>query len=233
MAITLTQIQDYYQSLLARQYAGLPKASATIRNYVSQANGENMLSLMIGAFDVKTALGAQLDIIAKYIGVNRIILVAVSTPFFGFWDDTVASGSQLNLNGFMDASNPAAFIYAEFLSTLSVLYSAQSLSDGNLRTLIALKMISNYGNSSLANINSGLYAFLGMLITAIDNQNMSITYYVSTSIGLPNSTLLNSLPRPTGVSISIVNVQRFTQLTDLAGSVITDRNGSPLITIYA
>ena len=232
MALTLTQIQDYYQSLLARQYVGLPKASATIRNYVAQANGDNLLSSMIASFDISTAIGAQLDIIAKYIGVTRTILVAVNAPYFGFWDASVSAGSQTNLNGFMDAASPDTFVYAEFFSALNALYSAQDLSDGNFRTLIALKMISNFGNSSLANITNGLYALLGTLIFPVDHQDMTMTYWVAPSIGLPNSTLLAVLPRPMGVGITIINQQWPSQLTDRAGSVITDRNGSPLLNRY-
>ena len=234
MALTLTQIQDYYQSLLARQYVGLPKASATIRNYVAQANGENLLTSMLASFDINTAIGAQLDIIAKYIGVTRTILVPVNTPYFGFINDTISiSDPSQNPNGFMDDLHQDTFIYAEFLSDLSALYSAQDLSDGNFRTLIALKMISNFGNSSLANITNGLYALLGTLIFPVDHQDMTMTYWVAPSIGLPNSTLLNVLPRPMGVAIDIINLQWVPELTDRAGSVITDRNGSPLLNRYA
>ena len=233
MALTLTQIQDYYQSLLARQYVGLPKASATIRNYVSQANGENLLSSMLASFDISTAIGAQLDIIAKYIGVTRTILVAVNAPYFGFIDATIATADpSQNQNGFMDADYPDSFIYAEFFSCLNALYSEQTLSDGNFRTLIALKMISNFGNSSLANITNGLYALLGTLIFPVDHQDMTMSYWVAPSIGLPNSTLLAVLPRPMGVGIMIINQQWLPQLTDRAGSVITDRNGSPLLNRY-
>lgn len=233
MPITLTQIQDYYQSLLARQYVGLPKASATIRNYVAQANGENLLTEMLASFDITTAIGAQLDIIAKYIGVTRVILVAVNAPYFGFIDDTLpVNDVTQNQNGFMDAVNPDSFIYAEFFNCLNALYSVQTLSDGNFRTLIALKMISNFGNSSLANITNGLYALLGTLIFPVDHQDMTLTYWVAPSIGLPNSTLLAVLPRPMGVGISIINAQWVPQLTDRASSVITDRNGSPLLNRY-
>ena len=233
MAITLTQIQDYYQSLLARQYVGLPKASATIRNYVAQANGENLLSSMPASFDMTTAIGAQLDIIAKYIGVTRTILVPVNAPYFGFIDATVAVNDvSQNQNGFMDATTPDTFVYAEFFNALNALYSAQQLSDGNFRTLIALKMISNFGNSSLSNITNGLYALLGTLIFPVDHQDMTMTYWVAPSIGLPNSTLLAVLPRPMGVGITIINQQWLPQLTDRAGSVITDRNGSPLLNRY-
>ncbi len=234
MALTLTQIQDYYQSLLARQYVGLPKASATIRNYVAQANGENLLSSMLASFDITAAIGAQLDIIAKYIGVTRVILVAVNTPYFGFINDTLPLNDVTqNPNGFMDAENPDSFIYAEFFSDLNALFSEQTLSDGNFRTLIALKMISNFGNGSLANITNGLYALLGTLIYPVDHQDMTMTYWVAPSIGLPNSTLLNVLPRPMGVAIEIVNLQWLPELTDRAGSAITDRSGSPLLNQYA
>jgi hypothetical protein len=208
MALTLTQIQDYYQSLLARQYVGLPKASATIRNYVSQANGDNLLSSMIASFDISTAIGAQLDIIGKYIGVSRVILGPSEAPYFGFIDSTVATGDpSQNPNGFMDSETPDSFDYAEFFSYLNELVSEETLSDGNFRLLIVLRMISNYGNGSLAGILNSLYSVMGTLIYPVDNKNLTMTYWISPSIGLPNSTLIDNLPRPMGIRVSLVNSQ--------------------------
>jgi hypothetical protein len=99
---TLTQYLDYYQSLMAYQYRGLPRASETIRNYVAQAVAGNFLETLNTAFNLETAVGPQLDTIGKYVGVGRQTAVPIDTPYFGFWDYTETIPANQNPNGFYD-----------------------------------------------------------------------------------------------------------------------------------
>lgn len=246
---TLPEILDYYQSLMARQYAGLPRASANIRNYVAQANGENFLAQLETAFDLNTAIGAQLDIIGKYVGVSRNITVPITTPYFGFWDYTVVDPDDQNPNGFYDysygtgGSAPAvdvpasttltistdtyfasskvdgdlvidanfiqsanSFIYAEFFSYLNSGSSTTSLSDGQYRFLLQLQIVLNHSNGTLASIQSYLHQFFPDQITVVDNKDMTLSYFATTTVPLPVSVLQSYLPRPMGVSLTVTIV---------------------------
>lgn len=99
---TLTQYLDYYQSLMALQYRGLPRATGNIRNYVAQVVAENFLEQLANAFTLDTAVGVQLDTIGKYIGVTRYVEGELDTPLFGFWDYTESDPEAQNPNGFYD-----------------------------------------------------------------------------------------------------------------------------------
>lgn len=99
---TLTEYLDYYQGTMAYQYANLPRASANIRNYVAQAVAENFLEELANCFTIDNAVGKQLDIIGKYIGVSRVVNVPLNTPYFGFWDYTESDPAEQNPNGFYD-----------------------------------------------------------------------------------------------------------------------------------
>lgn len=65
------ELINYYAGLLIVQYAGKPKAYATV-----QASAKpfvmNQLPLAVqNGFDLNTAIGKQLDILGKYIGISR------------------------------------------------------------------------------------------------------------------------------------------------------------------
>lgn len=61
---------DYLANLLIIQYADKPKASATIKALAKMFPTDIILDVING-FDLDTATGEQLDILAKYIGVSR------------------------------------------------------------------------------------------------------------------------------------------------------------------
>lgn len=67
----MTTLQDYYANLLIIQYNGLPKASQTIRLLTEVASGDEILNQLPEAFDVDTAVGAQLDLIGQFVGADR------------------------------------------------------------------------------------------------------------------------------------------------------------------
>ena len=68
---TLQEMQDYYSNLLIIQYNGKAKAKATIE-LITRLIYSNMALLQIrDAFDWRTADLAQLEIIGKWVGVDR------------------------------------------------------------------------------------------------------------------------------------------------------------------
>ena len=68
---TLTDLEDYYKNLLIIQYHNKPKAQATVAQWVDCMTGDGIMLQLWDAFDVDTAIGAQLDAIGRFIGIGR------------------------------------------------------------------------------------------------------------------------------------------------------------------
>ena len=62
---------DYYTNLLISQYAEKPKAKATIEALIRNTGPGKLLNDIAEAFDIDTARGAQLDILARYFNAPR------------------------------------------------------------------------------------------------------------------------------------------------------------------
>lgn len=71
---TLTDLEDYYKNLLIIQYHNLPRATATVGVWTDCMTGDALLTQLWDAFDVDTAIGEQLDIIGKFVGIGRFNL---------------------------------------------------------------------------------------------------------------------------------------------------------------
>lgn len=69
--MTTQQLIDYYASLLILQYVGKPKAYATVQTMVSGVIMDQLPTQVQNGFDIETAVGKQLDILGKYVGVVR------------------------------------------------------------------------------------------------------------------------------------------------------------------
>lgn len=75
----------YYVDKLILQYRTQPKARQQMAIMLKQVMADDLISQFGPAFDIDTAVGAQLDIIGKYAGVSRNIGIAAVVGYFGFW----------------------------------------------------------------------------------------------------------------------------------------------------
>ena len=69
--MTVQELARYYVSLLIVQYQGKIKAEDTIELFTRVILAENLAFDIRDGFDIDTAIGVQLDLIDKYIGVGR------------------------------------------------------------------------------------------------------------------------------------------------------------------
>ena len=76
---TSQDIQNYYADLLILQYKTQPKARANIQALIKELYGSGSLLDMVNGFGLDTAVGKQLDILGKYIGLNRQVKVNIGT----------------------------------------------------------------------------------------------------------------------------------------------------------
>lgn len=101
--MTLQDLTSYYQSLLAYQYRSQPKASQQIQLWAKQAVADFLASSLSTCFVLKTAVGKQLDILGKYIGVSRNIGPGTAQSYFGLW----TYGSTFLQANYQGVWNPA------------------------------------------------------------------------------------------------------------------------------
>lgn len=81
------EIKDYYANLLILQYRTLEKARAHIKALVRNAYADGLLKKVIDGFNIDTAVGKQLDILGKYIGLGRNVKTILSDSGSTVLDD--------------------------------------------------------------------------------------------------------------------------------------------------
>lgn len=168
-------VKDAYTNLLIVQYNNKPKAKATIELIVEQMLAGGLIFDVQDAFDIDTAVGHQLDILGKYIGLDRYYTGQNDLPIaFGF--SNVDEDEPDNVEGF---AIPSDFLTKDgtFLIASEIISNNQKLSDTDYRVLLKLKIIQNTSNHSDKSIDDNLFKFFGTTIYAVDNYNMSMTYF--------------------------------------------------------
>lgn len=136
--MTIPDIIEYYVKLLILQYKGQPRAQSTIRALIKPVIMDGVKFSVQNGFAVASAVGKQLDILGKYIGISR--------------------------NGF-DFSGPV------------------TLDDDEYRKVLMLKIAQNNLGSSLFDIVGFLNLWFPGQIFIFDYADMSISYYIDSSIG--------------------------------------------------
>src|SRR3954466_1367418 len=127
--ISLREATRYYAQLLAYQYRDLPRASQWIELLAKQALGDLFGLQVQDAYNVEDAIGAQLDVIGRYVGASRIVAIPIERPFFGLWIADITDPVLQNVNGLADSLNPAVNPQAIFYRAQMVQASRVMLAD--------------------------------------------------------------------------------------------------------
>lgn len=181
------------------QYGDKSNAVATITAITEEFeliyNNSNILDF---AYDLDNAVGKQLDIIGRIVGINRKVPFAVPKNYFGF---------EGHLNSYPFGSKFNIVVSYPFRSKFEIPYSDGQLNDNDYRFFIKAKIIKNYATSknidsnSLSIQNAVDYLFNGKAYIT-DNYDMSMTLYIDSSYDSSKLTYLENLdllPRPQGV----------------------------------
>ncbi len=207
----IDELKKYYADLLVVQYQ-TPKARAEIELYASvlfpinQGSGNLLIKDVTNGFDIDTAVGAQLDIIAIYVDLVISFLV------FDY-----PAGLYLGLVKYIDIDDPvpsdAVGItdYAEFpdkdgrvLLYDDIKVTLGRLPDEAYRTLLKLKIVTNHSNGSRRQISDSLYESFGDDIQLETGPEvMTIIYkYAKKYESLMDFAIEdNLLPKPAGVKV--------------------------------
>lgn len=191
--------------LLIKQYWEKPKALAEIELLASTWDTVRViLASLDAAFDLDSAIGEQLDVLGRVVGINRNVPDILPKIYFGF---TINPDSK----GFADKFNdlrPSAPLYDKF----SLPFTDLQLNDTDFRFFIRVKAALNRSSAYLSSdIFIGvqdviLAAFNGRAYVA-DNLDMTLTLYISPSVDLDRLALIlafNLLPKPQGVRYKTV-----------------------------
>lgn len=224
----LREAVDYYVSRLAYQYRTRKKARDNIAIYAKQALADLFALDVQAAYNLATAVGAQLDVIGKYVGVPRNIGPGEVQPYFEFSDYVGPIESD---NGFKDYTDPALNTIPFFYDYTFSGTKNTDLTDSSYRMVIGLKILLNSSRMSLADIDTFLAtAFPNGEIQCVDNADMSLNYTIHAELPVDQSVLQNYLPRPTGVMLNLDVSELDISVSDKIG-VFTGLGPGP-VTVY-
>lgn len=143
-------------------------------------------------YDLDTAVGAQLDVVGQWIGVSRVLTVALANPFFS-WDEV---GLGWDEGSWWSPDNP--------LTELIV------LPDDAYRTLLRARAANNQWDGTIPGayaIWNILFAGTGRTIDITDNEDMTMVFTLrgtppdAITLALLNDGLLSL--RPAGVLATV------------------------------
>lgn len=185
-----------YLDLITSEHREKPKFVATVTASVSPfAKIQQVLSSLPREFDVDTAIGVQLDIVALWVGVTRRVGIPIDGYYFT-WDDVAADGWDNGVwKGIGDPD--AGFVV---------------LPDDLYRSLIKAKIQANHWKGDIAGAYDIINEALSVdgVVKIVDNQNMTMTVQVQAN-ALPAVekaiVMQGYLPiKPAGVKATYVTV---------------------------
>lgn len=202
---------DYYVNLLIIQYHNKPKAQATIRAFLRPlAEVFQLYKDLENAFNIETAEGVQLDIVAKYFGVKRTYNNIVFDRLYHNYQYIDGYVDGLSFQTLSNQGDGGTWT----LETANRSY--YDLSDKELRLLIKLRIIGlNNELLTYAFFYNQLFDLFGTEIYAETSQNdvMSMIFYFdqTTNIGKLLHNFPEYFPVPAAVGATNENLQNFTK----------------------
>ena len=193
---------NYYAGLLIIQYANKPKAIADTKLGCSIYTGDFLVGDIDGIFDVDTAVGVQLDLIGKIVGLNRIAYgFDFALKYFSLDDYETPMDTRVGY-GFSDIDTPTEAIFKDYEQTR---HSVYAMTDAQYRKMLKLKIVLNYGVSTDKQFDDILYELFGDGIKVVDNLDMTGTITVQHEYETDGKLIefLSLFPKPLGVKITI------------------------------
>lgn len=187
------QLMQAYSDLLIVQYHGLPKATATIQMHIKVLSANMLLWKIRDAFDVDTSVGTQLEILGKWVGVDKFFRGQSFTDDFylAFFDENDLTQPNFNQGGLRNENN----IRNEdgYLLTYDDVKSVtNALSDEDYRWLIKLKIIKNNYVMTCKNIDDAINNLFGSEVYTTWN-NIPVPFLAFFDENLEDEPTINQL----------------------------------------
>lgn len=205
-ATTVQEIMDYYVNLLIIQYNNKPKARATIDLMIRTLLANGVVLDVQEAYNLDTAVGAQLDVIGKYVGIDRFFENNELVDFFGLTYYTEISPDSIAKWGFTTYTDFELYQYNGTLNYNSVLSQTVTLLDEDYRLLIRLKILQNNINHSHKEIDDSIFQIFGLDVIPSSSGGMHMVYFLSPEVSVVIQAALTKkvLPRPMGVGMELI-----------------------------
>lgn len=197
---------DNYRKLLIVQYADKPKAIAHINNIIgSLEDVYDLANLFEEAFDVDMAVGKQLDIIGKIVGIARKVPFSVPKNYFGFSDNTATAYPMGN--------KFVSVVAYPFKNKFEIPYTTGELNDNDFRFFIKAKIIKNYVKAKMIDttdrlsLQDAIDNLFDNKAYVVDNQDMTMTIYIDNTFNFDMIQYIKQLdliPRPQAVEYKTV-----------------------------
>lgn len=210
---SVDELIDYYVNLLIIQYNILPKAQATINILAEVMVATGVYFDVLNAYNVEPILGAtgvgdQLDVIGKYVGIDRYYNAINLSDYFATVLYSEAGGLPTSPPRF-GMETYATFGEFDYNGTLvynDIVTSQNALSDADFLTFIQFMILCNNMNYSAAAIDAALFEFFGTQVHAETLGHMRMYYFFVGPITTLLSTIMfkNLWPAPMGVEIIYV-----------------------------
>ena len=207
--LLLNQLKDYYSNLLIVQYNGKPKAKATIEAFVDLIFAQMAIFQVRDAFNIENAIGAQLDIIGEWVGINRFYEGQLFDfhPWFSLidWNDPNPDSLQGGFSTFETFNE----LEGGFLDYQNINPTQNKLPDETFRTLIKLKIIKNNINHTAKSIDDAIYEVFGgnvYTVWALEARELIFYYASEYNNILEVARRKNLLPYPPAISIRLEEI---------------------------
>ena len=196
------QLIEYYINLLIIQYYDKPKARAYIESVITGLMIYDIAIMVRDGFNIDTAIGAQLDILAKYIGAERTVTgVSFDRDYFGY---ELYDSVSFTFFGYADYTS-ATIPDEQFREYIEENRSLFDLNDEELRLMLKLKIIKNTDVGSMKVIDDLLTEYFGLDILFWERYPMKISYIFKEEIRrlVTIAQAEDLLPKPAAVGISV------------------------------
>lgn len=215
----------YYINLLILQYRTKTKAPLHISNVVRNSMIYDLIRAVENGYDIDTAIGVQLDIIAKYVNAGRVINQFDFSRTFWSLVDYNEFEPYVDVAGVIDY-NQEPIPDAIMLAYETDQKPAYTLTDDELRQIIKLKIVQNNSNHSPKEIDDLIFSFFGENVIFNDNLNMTIEYIFDEQLRriIEIAEAENAIPKPMAVGLLLT----FTpDIGNIYGMMDYGNNGIP------
>ncbi len=214
MATTVETLQAYYAALPIVQYKSDPKFAGTLGLLLAGSDGAHgvlanaVYTQVRDGFDLKTAVGQQLDFLGELIGPPRyfegLVVSDIFTAIPSYGDPNPGSYAGLSAYGLSQPPSWYTMSYDDFTDS--------TLADGDYRRVLQFLASVQSCDYAYATLDAILFKWFGNNVNLIVTGPMAITYQHLTSDpdGLFNIIAqMNLLPAPAGVAVTVQQVASF------------------------
>lgn len=204
--MTNAELIQYYVNLLIIQYRTQEKAPAHIATLIEIIMIFELMRQVENGYNIETAIGSQLDIIGKYLGVDRVVTGTVfDREYYGYV--LYVDIAPFDFASYSLYADPDPDVQTRTYKEDN--QSLYTLNDEEFRQILNLKIIQNNSQYTPYDIDQFIQTFFAGNAIFIDRQDMSIAYIFDESVErlvtIANSELLIPKPAAVRISISFVN----------------------------